>query len=286
MGKNEKVFVVVDVKLKKEEITQVALQLGAEFIGYAPVSRWHANGDLPEEFYPDYVCPLTKTVIVMGVPVWLPILDAAPSEWGREQYNITNALLDQVAYRLTAFLNRNGYASVNVSRDGYGSADILLEQPVAIFSHVWAGYYAGLGTIGWNHTLLTKKYGPRIRLVSVLTSMQIDGTPILDDNLCTKCKLCQKICPAHVFEEKNNERFSKMNKFSCASNGKKLRQSFINPCGSCIKVCPIGADRELFQRKNVQLYFNQPLNNQQKLDNQLMNSWKHIRKYGGKNIQD
>ena len=272
--------------ITKEDITKEALSLGAEFVGYAPADRWHQYSDLPTEFYPDRVWPLCKTVIVLGVPVWLPILEAAPAEIGREQYIITNNLLDEAAYRLAAFLNRNGHASINICRDGYGDFDILFEQPIAIFSHVWAGYYAGLGTIGWNHTLLTKQFGPRVRLVSILTSLAIEGDPMLKDELCVKCLLCKKICPSQAFIGDKDARSGKMDRHAGATNGKRLRQACRDRCGACVKVCPVGEDRKLFKSSNVQIYFKEKTALTQELDNPVYRSWQHIRKYGGHPLKE
>ena len=272
--------------ITKESIIHEAHRLGAEFVGFAPVSRWTQYGDLAAEFHPDHVWPLSKTVIVFGIPVWLPILEAAPAELGREQYIITNELLDEVAYRLAAFLNRNGHASINICRDGYGSSEILLEQPISIFSHVWAGHYAGLGKIGWNHTLLTKQFGPRVRLVSILTSLKLDGDPMVEEELCTKCLLCQKICPSQAFTGDRRAKYSEMDKHACASNGKRLRQAFRNPCGCCIKVCPVGEDRKLFKSLNTQIYFEEKAALMQEPNHPVYRSWRHIRKYGGRPLEE
>lgn len=272
--------------MDKSTIKNQAFQLGAEVVGFAPVERWREFGDLPEEFFPDKVWPLAKTVIVLGVPVWLPIVESAPSQLGREQYTITNGLLDEAAYRLAAFLNRNGQASINICRDGYGDSDILLEQPVAIFSHVWAGHYAGLGRVGWNHTLLTKEYGPRLRLVSVLTALELDGDPMVAEELCTKCLLCQKICPAQAFSGSKEQLYAGMDKRMCTANGKRLRQAYRNPCGFCIKVCPVGEDRKLFQSTNLQKYFKeQEILSQDPAAKEYQN-WQHIRRYGGRPLPE
>jgi epoxyqueuosine reductase len=270
--------------ITKETIIDEARRLGAEMIGFAPVERWQEYGDLPADFYPQNVWPLAKTVIVLAVPVWLPIVESAPSQLGREQYTITNELLDEAAYRLTAFLNRHGHAAINICRDGYGDAEILRERPVAIFSHAWAGHYAGLGRIGWNHTLLTREHGPRLRLVSVLTALELPGDPLITEDLCTKCLLCQKICPARAFSGDRQKRYSEMDKAACSGNGRRLRQAFRNPCGFCIKVCPVGKDRELFQSKDIQVYFRE----REEIDRQtpLARSWRHIRRYGGRPVTE
>jgi epoxyqueuosine reductase len=268
------------------EVREKALTLGAELVGFAPVERWREAADIAEAFHPDRVWPLAKTVIVLGVPVWLPIVETAPAEWGREQYTITNNLLDEAAYRLSAFLNRNGHAAINFSRDGYGDIDVLLNTPAAAFSHVWAAHYAGLGQVGWNHTLLTREYGPRVRLVSVLTAMELPGNEMIAEKLCTRCRLCQKICPANAFDGEAGQQYAKMDKLACATNSKRLRKSFRNPCGFCIKVCPVGNDRKLFQSTDISKYFREKDVLANNPDAEEFRSWQHIRRYGGFKLDD
>ena len=48
-----------------------------------------------------------------------------------------------------------------------------MDNSDAAFSHVVAAYYAGMGSIGDSHNLITKEFGPRIRLVSILTDAPI-----------------------------------------------------------------------------------------------------------------
>jgi len=267
--------------LTAADIREKAISLGAELVGFSPVARWRKAADIPADFHPDRVWPLTKTVIVLAVPVWLPIVETAPAEWGREQYTITNNLLDEAAYRLAAFLNRHGHAALNFSRDGYGDIDVLLKTPAAAFSHVWAAHYAGLGQVGWNHTLLTREYGPRVRLVSVLTALELPGDDMITAELCNRCRLCQKICPASAFEDEAGLRYAQMDKLACATNSKRLRKSFRNPCGFCIKVCPVGNDRQLFRSTDISKYFREKEILAQNPDAEEYRDWQHIRRYGG-----
>src|SRR5665647_3226357 len=133
--------------LSKEEVRSFARDLGVELVGFAPVSRWEKYRDLDKAFFPQNIWPLSKTVIALAVPSLLPITETKIPHLYQYQYLNTNSLLDEKAYRLTAFLNRNGYASINICRDGYGDLNVLRRDPTAIFSHVWAGYYAGLGSV-------------------------------------------------------------------------------------------------------------------------------------------
>jgi len=200
---------------------------------------------------------------------------------GREQYLLTNSLLDQAAYRLAAFLNRNGGAAFNICRDGYGDAAVLEHNMAALFSHVWAAHYAGLGRVGWNHTLLTRRYGPRLRLVSVLTALELPGDPLLEEELCTRCLLCRKICPAGALSGDRKSRFAQMDKQRCLRHGHRLREAFRNPCGFCTKVCPVGEDRKLFRSTNPKIYFEEKAPPAGALNAEKSRSRRHIRKHGG-----
>jgi len=102
-----------------------------------------------------------------------------------------------MAYRLAVYLNNLGHASIFMPRDGYGSLEILLKKMKACFSHVYAGKYAGLGTIGYSHNLLNPKYGPRARYVSVLTSAAVPAMR-LSRRILQGCRLCERLCPTQA----------------------------------------------------------------------------------------
>lgn len=241
--------------ITKNEIIDYAHRLGAALVGFAPVRRWPEHGDVQEKFYPQRVWPLTKTVIVLAIPSLLPVVETKISHLYRSQYHNTNSLLDEAAYRLAAFLNRNGQAAINICRDGYGPG-VLREKPVAAFSHVWAGYYGGLGRIGWNHTLITREFGPRHRLVSVLTALELEGDPMVEEKLCNKCRLCEKACATQAFSGNKDDQYSQMDKLSCARR-KRQFQGPLNHCGFCIKFCPVGDDRKLYQSTSIKNYFDE-----------------------------
>jgi epoxyqueuosine reductase QueG len=240
--------------LTKAEIVAEARRLGATLVGFAPVGRWAEHGDLSWEFDPQRLWPLTKTVIAMAIPSLLPITESTVPAIYRSQYTNTNQLLDEIAYRLSAFLNRHGHAAFNICRDGYGEG-VMKIRPIAVFSHVWAGHYAGIGEVGWNHCLVTREFGPRHRLVSVLTALKLEGDPMVEENsLCNKCLLCQKACPTQAFSgNKHKDRRSNMNKFACFSRRDKFK--IPQACGYCLKVCPVGEDRKLYQSMKVNHYF-------------------------------
>jgi epoxyqueuosine reductase QueG len=188
--------------------------------------------------------------------------------------------LDQIAYRLSIFLNDHGFAAIFLPRDGYGSIDILIERPVAAFSHVFAGKYAGLGTIGFNHMLINEQYGPRARYVSVLTNLELAGDPMLEVELCRKCLVCQRLCPSKAFSAREDRLIADMDKHACACYHRELRGEYRYPCGVCAKTCPIGQDRKLYESQDIALYLKEPETLSQNPDDPRYQSWVHCRRHG------
>ncbi|MBP2029509.1 epoxyqueuosine reductase QueG [Methanohalophilus levihalophilus] len=247
-------------------------------VGVASVESWETppfHPWMPKEFFPRSIYPEARSAIVIGLPVNLPVLETTPSIYYHELYRTINSLLDQYTYRLSIFLTEKGHPSIFIPRDGYGSIDVLLEKPIAFFSHRHAAFLAGLGTFGVNNTLLTSKYGPRVRFGTILTTAKLEAYPIADEELCTRCMLCVKHCPVNALDEKDYPE-GITNKKACALYSSKLRERHISPCGICIKVCPIGKDRETYQRENIRMY------EQKNTFQKYHNAWNHVRAYGGK----
>ena len=264
----------------KRDIIRKVKQLGAEIVGFAPVTRWEEQKDLKPEYFPHNIFPFTKTVIVMGIPVFIPMLETTPSIVYSELYNTTNRLLDEIAYKLSAIINAKGHKAIFFPRDGYGDITVLVNKPEAAFSHVIAAKYAGLGTIGYNHTLLTKEFGPRVRLVSVLTDAIIAPDKMLDKELCIKCELCKKCCPTSAFTTTDNL-ISDMDKKKCAEYHTQLKNDYRYPCGVCIKVCPIGSDRKLYGA-NTKKYLNEKIILSRNSNAEEYSGWMHCRNHGSK----
>jgi len=271
----------------KNEILDKCKTLGIPVVGFASVDRWknppkelpnRFSEWIPEEFWPQSIYPEVKTVIVIGLPVALPVVETAPSIYYRELYETVNAALDLKAYEIANFLIEKGYPSIYLPRDCYGDIYVLLENPLAFFSHKNAAYLAGLGSFGQNNVLLTPEYGPRIRFTSIFTTAVIESDPIKTGDLCTRCLLCVKKCPVNAINEERDEMDFplSMDKIRCATRSSKLREEYRYPCGICIKVCPVGRDRKFFKREEVSIY------SDDKRFNKYHQAWKHVRRYGTK----
>lgn len=114
-------------------------------------------------------------------------------------------------------------------------------------SHKAIAVMAGLGWQGKSLLLVTPKYGPRVRLSSVLTDMPLEfDSPV--KNRCGSCTKCTEACPAGAIRNVKtdfhySERDEAIDLDKCHSNTLKyvtvpgVEYTF---CGQCIPVCPYG----------------------------------------------
>jgi epoxyqueuosine reductase len=265
----------------KERIIRFCGDRGVDLVGFAPVERWDDAGEVPPDFRPTAIWPMARTVIVMGLEMPLPIVETTPSVVHLEMYKTANTELDQSAYDLTRFLNRLGHASFFFPRDGFGSMRALREKNCAAFSHVMAAKYAGLGTIGASHCLLTPEFGPRVRFVSVFTAAEIPPDPMLEKDLCIQCEACAQCCPKKAIRMRPDRIIGDYDDQACLGMAEELVARRCFPCGICTKVCPIGKDRSLYGQKGARKkYLHEAEALAANPDDPEYKSWTHLRKYG------
>jgi epoxyqueuosine reductase QueG len=276
----------MDTKLKKEMLRYLKGR-GADMVGVASVKAWSRAGVVPEPYRPDSIWPLAKSVIVIGLQMPLPIVETTPSAQHMELYRTCNRVLDDMAFDLTRWLNRHGHASIFLSRDGYARIDMLIKKPAAAFSHGFAAYYAGLGHVGVNHTILTKPFGPRVRFVSVFTDAELPPDRPLKKPLCIRCRACVECCPVNAFTFKEDSLVADYDKRACAERAKLVTTKGRYPCGICIKVCPVGEDRVLYQREGVLKHYRDEARSlAADQDEPAYRSWVHVRRHGGWPLDD
>lgn len=264
----------------KESIRKRAIELGASLVNFAPVERWEEYDEVAPAYRPKAIWDKVETVIVIGVPMLLPIIESTPSINYQEMYNATNSLLDQIGFRLSVWLGDRGHPAIFMPRDGYGNLQILLEKYPGCFSHVFAGKYSGMGTIAYSHNLITREYGPRVRMVSIFTSLKVAGDPVIEADICTKCDACRRLCPSQAFATRPDSIIADMDVDACTRYHQVLRGENRWPCGICCKVCPVGADRKLYDSTSIKLYLDEPNALAADPEDPRYRSWVHQRRHG------
>lgn len=274
----------------KHDIHIFLRERGADLIGIASADAWNHDGRISEAYRPDSLWAPTQSVIVIGLQMPLPIVETTPSVYHRDLYNTCNRNLDGLAFDLSRWLNRLGYASIYLSRDGYARIDVLVNNPRVAFAHNYAAYYAGLGHIGINNTILTPEFGPRIRFVSVFTTADLPaGRPI--DNLCIRCGACVEFCPVSALKMSKRELRNKnitvadYDRHACTLWARAMTKRGCYPCGICIKVCPVGEDRVLYGREKTLGHYRKELSSPiMNAPDPLHRSWNHMRYHGSRLI--
>jgi len=121
------------------------------------------------------------------------------------------------------------------------------------FSHKMAATRAGLGWIGKTALFISKEFGPRVRLVTVLTDYPLPVcTQPIEESQCGTCDLCVRHCPAKAANGMlwniNVDRNDFFDPFACRKKARELSLNNFNKeasiCGKCIAVCPIGKKRK------------------------------------------
>ena len=193
------------------EVKDLARKMGAELVGVGNVERWD---NAPLMLSPKGLLPTSRTVIVCGVTFLDASMELTEREMSEHWYNTydkceeltgMNNRLDLIAFNLAKFLEGKGYKSLPTPITGLWRVRPYktIEQPFApAMANRYAAVAAGLGEIGWNGLFLSPEYGPRQRLVPVITEAPLEPTPMYDGPpLCDKCMICVKKCPLDCFRK-------------------------------------------------------------------------------------
>jgi epoxyqueuosine reductase QueG len=115
-------------------------------------------------------------------------------------------------------------------------------------SHKMVATRAGLGWIGKTDLFISREFGPRLRLVSILlkTPVKSKSKPI-DISRCGNCNICVDICPSKAANGKlwditvDREEFYDPWKCrnQCAEFGSNRLGLDVRICGICVAACPI-----------------------------------------------
>lgn len=176
-----------------EGLKKVAKACGADLFGVAAMERF---AGAPPRHKPEDILPGAESVVSIA----LNALEGTFSTPVFHVYQLSYALLrsraNEISYHLARFLEERGYKSVIVP--GTIPLDMIEKKGLfGAFSHRHAAQAAGLGKIGLNQLLVTKKFGPRVWLGTVITSALLSPSPLLEEDPCPgdECGKCLAACP-------------------------------------------------------------------------------------------
>jgi epoxyqueuosine reductase QueG len=213
----------------KAQVIEHARNSDIDLIGFAPVERFE---NAPEGRRPADLLDGAKTVISLGIGIPQGVGGANQKAYGGLRsaiyiymihgYNVLNTLLNHAAFRVAKFLEKHDHIGLPIP----ASPPAAYQRLEGVFSNRHAAVATGLGTFGWQSLLLTPEFGPRLRVVSVITTAEIPVDPLIEEELCPgeACMVCARVCPVEAIPEQsgvslqigNKEyRYAKIDKWRC-----------------------------------------------------------------------
>ena len=137
---------------------------------------------------------------------------------------IEEILMPQTLLRVSSLLEDSGYLAIPQKRHQTIHPNPDGTHPEMIHRHIYRGntieamldfeqaaVLCGLGELGKNGTVLTAEFGPFQRYAFILTTAELEETPLTSNNLCDGCGKCIQACPGHALDADGNR-----NDWQCA----------------------------------------------------------------------
>ena len=217
--------------MTQKELEQFALSQGAVLaggchLGFSPIEQ---QPNLQYAF--SIAVKLSDSV--------LKTIDGQPSFMYFQHYRAANALLDSIAFRMSALIEQTGYSAFPVA----ASQSLGKHNPYrGVIAHKTAAVLSGLGFVGKSGLFLNEKYGSKLRFATVITDMPLSNALPIIQNGCGDCTACMRACPAGAIFGTLPTTDGERN-FDAEKCSKYMKEHFQeigrgSVCGICIKVCP------------------------------------------------
>lgn len=225
----------------QNEIRMFLLREGASEVGFT-----HLDDDARKLLLSEYqTVGEMKYAVSIAVKLSDAVIDTItdkPTHAYFHHYRTVNALLDRLALRTGQYIEERGFRYLPVA------ASQSINGYQGMFPHKIAARLSGLGDIGNNALFISKKYGARVRLATVLTDM-----PFVREaeagGACIGCGKCAALCPAmaisgEAFDPQNPTK-SLVDRAACSAYMKQHFQKIGrgSVCGICIRCCPMGQEK-------------------------------------------
>lgn len=169
-------------------------------------------------------------------------IQTGPNHAYADEYIRVNLLINEIGLLIETNLR-----GANVRAHMIPASDRT--DPVTIkgdFPHKTAATRAGLGWVGRNCLLITKRHGPWLRLGTVLTDLTVSGDTPVTKSYCGRCRKCVDSCPAGAITGNawypGIDRHKILDVYRCDRWKKEhyFQYNEGNNCGICAAVCPFG----------------------------------------------
>lgn len=159
--------------------------------------------------------------------------------------------LNKMTFRLSKELMMGGYHNLPASemRVTPAEQEELDRNEASPLSYKRAATRAGLGWIGKTALLVSKSFGPRLRLgVLLLEAAALPYATPIEESACGKCSVCVTNCPGQAANGElwrvgvERDQFFSPHKCKEGSSrgARKALKMDVRTCAVCIAICPQG----------------------------------------------
>ena len=180
------------------EIKDYARSLGADIVGIGDTA--HVPASYPAR-PPQRLMPQAKRVISFGMGMLNGTLDSGNWNIAAQQASMFYHELPFVAHRVGRLIEKAGYHAAIVGPSSPQEITKETRGMVGEVSHRHCAVAAGLGILGKNRLLITREFGPRVNLATLITDAPLEADQPLTDSLCSDCRICIDTCPAGALSE-------------------------------------------------------------------------------------
>lgn len=222
------------MKSLNDKLERELRKSGAGIVGFADVTGLPADmtGGLPR----------AVSIAVPLDPAVVREIAQGPTPRYFAEYKRLNALLARLCDRAAAILRNAGHRADPVLATTEHFDPVTLSMRL---QHKTVATRAGLGWIGKSALLITRPYGPAVRLASVLTDAELPAGAPIDASSCGSCRCCVERCPARAIVGDNWEvgtpREAIYDAPTCRATAIRLSSEAgfeATICGICINACP------------------------------------------------
>lgn len=165
------------------------------------------------------ICPGLRSVVCVAYRVLRGSRRGIEEGTTYYQYSTTGietieeTLMPQTLLRVSALLEDEGYLAIPQKRHQTITPDPEGTNPEVNYEEIYRGVTAermlpfersavlcGLGELGKNGTVLTEDFGPFQRYGFILTTAELEETPLQKPRLCDGCDACIRACPGHALD--------------------------------------------------------------------------------------
>lgn len=165
------------------------------------------------------ICPGLRSVVCVAYRVLRGSRRGIEEGTTYYQYSTTGietieeTLMPQTLLRVSALLEDEGYLAIPQKRHQTITPDPEGTNPEVNYEEIYRGVTAermlpfersavlcGLGELGKNGTVLTEDFGPFQRYGFILTTAELEETPLKASSLCDGCDACIRACPGHALD--------------------------------------------------------------------------------------